>query len=134
VEVLEEDAGVGGGAARGGVGGDGADLLECVFCGEASGIFYEQKDAADLVQGGNGAPGHDGEVWRQGGDGDKAEVGGAGVELGGAGRGQRVVDVVPFAQSESGRLMLEVVEQGSGVQKRDGRDAQGHSLIVAVRL
>jgi len=49
VEVLEEDAGIGDGAAAGGVGGQGADLLEGLVGGKAGGIFDEQEDAADFV-------------------------------------------------------------------------------------
>ncbi len=82
VEVLEEDADVGGGTAAGGVGCDGADELEGVAGGEVRGIFDEQKDAADFVERGDGAAGDDGERWGEGGDGDEAEVGGTGVELG----------------------------------------------------
>jgi len=47
--VLEEDAGIGDGAAAGGVGGQGADLLEGLVGGKAGGIFDEQEDAADFV-------------------------------------------------------------------------------------
>ena len=49
MEVLEEDAGVGDGAAAGGVGGDGADLLEGLGGREPVGILDEKKDAADFV-------------------------------------------------------------------------------------
>ena len=98
VEVLEEDAGVGDGAAAGGVGGDGADLLEGFGGGEPVGILDEEQDAADFVEGGDGAAGDDGEVGGEGGDGDEAEVGGAGVELVGADGGRGVVDVVVLAE------------------------------------
>ena len=84
VEVLEEDAGVGDGAAAGGVGGEGADLLEGFVRGEARGIFDEEKDAANVVARGDGAARNDGEGGSESGDGDEAEVGGAGVEFGGA--------------------------------------------------
>ncbi len=84
VEVLEEDAGVGDGAAAGGVGGEGADLLESFVGGEVRWIFDEEKDAADFVARGDGAAGDDGERRGESGDGDETEVGGAGVEFGGA--------------------------------------------------
>ncbi len=98
VEVLEEDAGVGDGAAAGGVGGYGADVLEGFGGGEAVRIFDEEEDAADFVEGGDGAAGNDGELGGEGGDGDEAEVGGGGVELGGADGGLGVVDVVVSAK------------------------------------
>ena len=60
VEVLEEDAGVGDGAATGGVDGDGADAFEGFGGGEPVGIFDEQEDAADFVAAGDGAAGDDG--------------------------------------------------------------------------
>ena len=123
VEVLEEDAGVGDGAAAGGVGGDGADALEGFGGGEPVGIFDEEEDAADFVEGGDGAAGDDGELGGEGSDGDEAEVGGAGVELFGADGGRGVVDVVVVAQGRGGGLVFEVVEQWSGIQKSDGGDA-----------
>ena len=123
VEVLEEDAGVGDGAAAGGVRGDGADLLESFGGREPVGIFDEEEDAADFVEGGDGAAGDDGEVGSEGGDGDEAEVGGAGVELGGADGGRGVVDVIVGAESGGGGLVFEVVEQRGGIEKGDGRDA-----------
>ena len=123
VEELEEDAGVDDGAKTGGVGGYGADLLEGFFGGKVVGIFDEQEDAADFVARGDGAAGDDGELGVEGGDGDEAEVGGAGVELGGAGGGRGVVDVVVLAQRCGGGLVFEVVEQRSGIQKCDGGDA-----------
>jgi hypothetical protein len=123
VEVLEEDAGVGDGAAAGGVGGEGADLLESLGDGEAVGIFYEEKDAADFVERGDGAAGNDGELWGEGGDGDEAEVGGVGVELRGADGGRGVVDVVVLAEGGGGGFVFEVVEEWSWVQKGDGGDA-----------
>ena len=84
VKVFEEDAGVGDGAATGGVGGEGADFLEGFIGGEARRIFDEEKDAADFVARGDGAAGNDGERGSERGDGDEAEVGDAGVEFGGA--------------------------------------------------
>lgn len=84
VEVLEEDAGVGDGAAAGRVGSEGADLPEGFIGGEVRGIFDEEEDAADFVARGDGAAGNDGERRSEGGDGDETEVGGAGVEFGGA--------------------------------------------------
>ncbi len=134
VEVLEEDAGVGDGAARGGVACDGADVVEGCVGGEVVGIFDEEEDAADLVERGDGAAGDDGEIGSEGGDGDEAEVGGAGVEFRGAGGGEGVVDVVAGAERGGGGLVLEVVEQGRGVEERDGRDAEGHTAIVAARM
>ncbi len=85
VEVLEEDARVGGRAARGGVGGEGADALERSGGGEVIGVFDEQENAADLMQGSDVAARDDGELRCERGDGDEAEVGGAGDELGCAG-------------------------------------------------
>lgn len=123
VEVLEEDVGVGVGAAAGGVGCDSADAFEGVGGGEAGGIFDEEEDAADFVMGGDGAAGDDGEVGGEGGDGNEAEVGGAGVELGCADGGQGVVHVVVLAQRLGCGLMFKVVEQRGRVQKRDGGDA-----------
>ena len=62
------------------------------------------------------------------GDGDQAEVGLARVKLGGAAGGRGVVEAIAVAQERGERFVLEVVEQGRGVQERDGGDAQGHSL------
>lgn len=115
VEVFEEDAGVGGGAAAGGVGGYGADLLEGGVGGEMPRIFDEEENAADFIARGNGAAGDDGELGGEGGDGDEAEVGGAGVELGGAVGRRGVVQVVVLAQTRGGGFVFEVVEQWSGV-------------------
>jgi hypothetical protein len=126
VEVLEEDVGVGGGAAGGGVGGDGADGLEGVGDGELVGVFDEEEDAADLVEGGDGAAGDDGEVGGEGGDGDEAEVGAAGLELGGAGGGEGVVEVVVGAEVGGRGSVLEAVEEWGWVEERDGGDAERH--------
>lgn len=123
VEVLEEDAGVGHGAAAGSVGGESADLSESFVGGEARGIFDEQEDAPDFVARGDGAAGDDGELWRESGDRDQAEVGGAGVELGCADGGQGVMHIVVLAQARGRGFMFEVVEQWGGVQKRDSGDA-----------
>lgn len=123
MEVLEEDLCVGDGATAGGVGGYGADLLEGVGDGEALRILDEEEDAADFVAGGDGTAGDDGELGREGGDGDEAEVGGAGVELGGADGGLGVVDVVVRAEGGGSGLVFEVVEEWSGIQEGDGGDA-----------
>lgn len=132
VEALEEETGVGGGAARGGVGGDGLDVPEGFGGGKVAGIFDEQEDAADLVEGGDGAAGNDGELGCELGDGDEAEVGGAGVQLAGAVGGRGVVDVVVRAELGRGSV-LEAVEERRGVQEGDGGDSEGHGLIVAAR-
>ena len=85
VEVLEEDAGVGDASCgwrrrrrRWGLAG------ELRRVGQPVGILDEQEDAADFVERGDGAAWDDGELEGEGSDGDKAEVGGAGVELVGA--------------------------------------------------
>ena len=126
VEVLEEDVRVGGGAARGGVGGDGGDVRESFGDGEIRGIFDEEKNAADLAERGDGAAGDDGELGRELGDGDEAEVGGAGVELARAVRGRGVVELVARAQSGGGGFVLEVEEEGAGFRKEMAADAKGH--------
>jgi hypothetical protein len=130
VEVLEEDAGVGGGGAAGGVGGEAADVVEGGVGGQARGVLDEEEDAADFLERGDGAAGDDGERGREGGDGDEAEVGCTGVEFGGAEGGKGVVDVVAGAEVGGGGLVLEVVEQRSGVEERDGRDAKRHNFIL----
>jgi len=43
VEVLEEDVGVGGGAAGGGVGGDGADGFEAASTGRRCGFLTRRR-------------------------------------------------------------------------------------------
>jgi hypothetical protein len=40
------------------------------------------------------------------------------------------VDVVVFEQGRGGGLVFEVIEQWGRVEESDGRDAQGHSLIL----
>ena len=94
VEVLEEDAGVGDGAAAGGVGCDAADARQGVGDGCVAGIFDEQKNAADFDPRSDGAAGDDGELGCEGRDGDQAEIGCAGVEFGCADGGRRVMHVV----------------------------------------
>ncbi len=130
VEVLEEDAGVGGGGAAGGVGCERVDVVEGSVNGKVGGVLDEEEDAADLFERGDGAAGHDSERGRESGDGDEAEVGGAGEEFGGAERGQGVVDVVAGAKVCGGGLVLEVVEQRRWVEERDGRDAERHDFIL----
>lgn len=126
VEVLEEDAGVGGRAAAGCVGCEGADGFEGGLLREVVGVLDEQQDAADGMQRSNGTAGDDGELRGEGGDRDEAEVGGAFVELLCAGGGKGVANVVAGAKVCGCGFVLEVVEQRRGVQKRDGGDAEGH--------
>ena len=87
-ELAEEDLRVGEGAAGGGVGGDGLDGAEGVR------VFDDELDGADVVKGGDDAAGDDGEVWREGGDGDETEVGAAGEKFVGAEGGLGVVEGV----------------------------------------
>ena len=72
VEVGEEDLGVGEGAARGGVGGYGADGAEGFVDAQTMRVPDEEKDAADFAGGADGAAGDDGEVLVELGDWDEA--------------------------------------------------------------
>ena len=94
--------------------------------GKIGGIFDEEKNAADFAQGGDGATRDDGELGRELGDGNEAEVGGAGVELACAVRGRGVVELVARAESGGGGFVLEVEEEWGGIQEGDGSDAKGH--------
>jgi len=62
-EFAEEDLRVGEGAARGGIGGDGADAGEELIgiFGCVRVLFDDELDGADVVEGGDGAAGDDGE-------------------------------------------------------------------------
>ena len=87
-EFAEEDLGVGERAAGGSVGGDG------FYCAEGMGFLNDELDGADFVQGGDRTAGDDGEVRRERGDGDQAEVGAGAEELVGAERWLSVVEGV----------------------------------------
>ena len=114
VELAEEDLGVGEGAAGCGVGGYGAEGLEGV------GFFYDELDAADLVERGYGAAWHDGEVGGEGGYGDEAEVGAGGEKFGGAEGGLSVVEGVALGQFGGMGRVLEVPHERRGVEEVDG--------------
>lgn len=93
-------------------------------------VVDEQEDAADVVERGDGAAGHDDEAGLELGDGNEAEVGVAGVELARAvGRGG-VVEGVVGAERRGGGRVLEVIEQRSRVEEGDGCDAEGHGSIL----
>ena len=94
--------------------------------GKIRGIFDEEKNAADFTERGDGAAGDDGELGRELGDGNEAEVGGAGVELTCAVRGRGVVELVARAESGGGGFVLEVEEERGGIEEGDGSDAKGH--------
>lgn len=82
-ELAEENIGVGERAARGFVGGDGADGLERdggIGCVAAN----DELDGAHVIERGDGAVWDDGKIGRERCDGDKAEVGAGGEELVGA--------------------------------------------------
>ena len=108
VEVFEENVRVGGGAARRGVRRDGGDVRESFADGKVRGIFDKKENAADFALRGDGTAGNDGELGREFGDWDKAEIGGAGVELACAVCGRGVVELVVAAESGGCGLVLEV--------------------------
>ena len=116
--------GVGGRAARGVVGGDSGDVREGLVRRKVGGVLDEQEDAADLLQAGDGAARNDREFGGELGDGDEAEIGGAGVELACAVRRGGVVELVIGAQRGCGGFVLEVEEQRRRVEERDGRDVE----------
>lgn len=91
-KFAEEDLGVGQGAAGGGVGCDGFDGSESV-----RGFDYE-LDGADFIERCDGAAGDDSKIWRQGSDGDEAEIGAGGEDLVGAEGGLGVVEGVSFGE------------------------------------
>jgi len=122
VELAEEDLQVGDGAAGGGVRCDGADGREGV------GVFDEEEDGADVIEGGDGAARDDGEIGGEGGDGNEAEVGDAGEELVGAEGGLGVVDGVAGGEGGGKGWVLEVPHERGGVEEVDGGDAEGDGV------
>ena len=90
-----------------------------------SGLFDDELDGADAVERGDGAAGDNGEIGRERGDGDEAEVGAAGEELVGAERGLGVVKAVALGEFCGERRVLEVPHERGGVEKVDGGDADG---------
>jgi len=94
------------------------------------GVFDEEEDATDLVERGDGTAWDDGEIGSEGGDGDEAEVGGAGEKFVGAEGGGGVVELIVRGERGGGGFVLEVVEEWGGVEERDGGYAERHSSIV----
>ncbi len=123
VEFAEQDFGVGEGTAGGGVGGDGADGAEGVRRFRV-GRFNDELDGADFVERGDGAAGDDGEIGREGGDGDEAEICAGGEEFVGAERGLGVVEDVVVGEMFGEGWVFEVPHEGSGVEEVDGGDAE----------
>jgi len=123
-EVAEEHLCVGDRAARGGVGGDGADVFE------AQRSFDDELDGADLAQGRDGAAGDDAQLGGEGGDGDEAEVGTAGEELGGALRGRGEVEAVALGQLGVEGRVVEVPHERGGVEEVDGGYAERHRFSL----
>ena len=125
VEAAEDELGVGDGALRGGVGGDGTDFGE--------GLFADELDGADAGERGDGAAGNDEEAGGEGGDGDEAEVGGAGEEGSGAGGGEGVVDVVTLGEGGGEGRVEEIPHERGGVEEVDGCDAERHVFSIGNR-
>jgi hypothetical protein len=130
VEVLEKNVRVGGGAARGGVSRDGANVRERFGDREIRRILDEQKNAAYLAKRGDGAAGHDGEFRRELGDGNEPEVGGARVEFTCAVRGRCVVELVLRAKSGCCGVVLKVEEEWGRIQEGDGGNAKRHKANI----
>jgi hypothetical protein len=122
VEVLEEKLGIGCGAAGGGVGGDGADLVEGTLC--------EELDGAHAGERGDGAAGDDEEVRGEGGNGDEAEVSLTGEQLAGTGGGLGEVELVALGEDEGVRRVVEVPHEGRGVEEVDGGYAERHKVSL----
>ena len=74
-EFAEENLGVGEGTAGGCVGCNGFN------CGEGMRGFDDELDGSDFVERGDGAAGNNGELRREGCDGDEAEVGASSEEF-----------------------------------------------------
>ena len=110
VPVLQEHAGEDDGGARGGIGGDGANLLD--------GDFADEKDGLNGAAGGDGDVGNDDEIGNgRVGDGrDDADVGGAFEQSARTSGGDGVVDVEILGEFGGG-LVLEAPHERCGVEK-----------------
>ena len=118
-EAAEEELGVGEGAARGGVGGDGGRWCGgwSRVCGDRAPACYDELDGADAVERGDGAAGDDGEIGRERGDGDEAEVGAAVEELVGAEGGGGGVELVALGEGGGGGGCSKSHMSGAGLRK-----------------
>ena len=94
-------------------------MLQGFGFGEVVGIFDQKEDAADFMEGRYGAAWHNRQVWSEGGDGNEAEVGGAALEFGSAVCRRGGVKGVASGQFGGVGRVLEVVQEGSGVEKAD---------------
>ena len=90
-------------------------MLEGFGCGEVIGVFDEQKDAADFVKAGDGAARDDGELVRESGDRNAAEVGRTGGELCCADGWGGVMHIVARTKRGGRWLMFEAVKQRSRI-------------------
>ena len=120
--MLEQELGVGDGGARGGVCGDGADLIEW--------LLRDELDGADVAERGDGAAGDDEEIRGEGGDGDEAEVGLVGEEFAGALGGLGEVELVAFGEMGGVRGVVEVPHERGGIEEVDCGYAKRHLLLV----
>ena len=116
-ELAEEELCIGERTAGGGVGGDGLD--------GAQGMrrFQDQLDGANVVERSDGAAGNDGELGREGGDGDEAEVGAAFEQVDGALGGLGVVEGEAGGEVGVCGRMLKVPHERRGIKKIDRSNA-----------
>ena len=130
-EAREEDAGVGGRGARGGIESDATDAIESV------GMAHDEEDGADAVARGDGAAGDDGKRGREGecGDGNESNVGNARGEFGGAFGGGVEGEAVTLGEAGAVRFVVEGPHERGGIEEADGGDAEtgqgigGHWLV-----
>jgi hypothetical protein len=118
-ELAKQNFGVGEGTARGRVGSYSSDCFERVAC------FDDELNGANAVERCDGATGDDGEIGREGGDGDQAEVGAASEEFIGAEGRFGVMEGIAFGEFGRERRVLEVPHERGGVEEADGGDANG---------
>ena len=118
-KLAEEDLGICEGAARGGVGCDGANVFEGV------GLFDDELDGADAVERGDGAAGDDREIGCKRSDRDEAQVGAAAEKLVGAEGGFGVMKAVVLGEICREGRMLEVPHERGWIEKVDGGYTDG---------
>jgi hypothetical protein len=87
--------------------------------------FNDELDGADAIERGNGTAGDDGEIGREGRDGDEPEVGAAAQQLVGAESGLGVMKAVALGELRRKRWVLEVPHQRCGVKEVDSSYADG---------